>query len=334
LVEDLTEPRPPGAAGPRSLLPDTSQRYEDVSAATFRDVETLAPVVREPVRQAVEDADPDLDRDLAEWRDPHCRRPKLALLGPVTATAHRAVPRVAERKAYFTELLAFLALHPAGVSSRQVQDALALKASRSRTDLALLREWLGTDERSGTQHLPPATSSPAHTARGTSGYQLTGVLVDLDLFRRLRARAQARGADGMPDLLSALELVTGQPFSNLRDAGWSWLLDEERAHETATFAVVDVAHIVVSDALSRQDLGRARFAAETACRAAPYDDICRLDLAKVTEAEGHGDQAQEILHRQVFNRTDDDLPPIDLPDHTRAVVKNYGWSQQGRRNKS
>ncbi len=154
------------------------------------------------------------------------------------------------------------------------------------------------------------------------------MLIDLDLFRRLRTRAQARGAAGMPDLLSALKLVTGQPFSNLRDAGWSWLLDEERAHETATFAVVDVAHIVVSDALSREDLNRARFAAETACRAAPYDDICRLDLAKVTEAEGHGDQAEKILHQQVFNRRYDDLPPIDLPDRTRAVVKNNRWGQQ------
>jgi hypothetical protein len=257
----------------------------------------------------------------------------LVLLGPVTATVRGAVARVAERKAFFTELLAFLALHSTGVSSRQVQDAFGLKASRSRTDLALLREWLGTNPRTGEQHLPPATSSPAHEARGTGGYQLRDLLVDLDLFRRLRARAQARGAEGMPDLVAALELVSGQPFSSLRDQGWNWLLDEERVHETSTFAVVDVAHIVVTDALSRGDLGRARFAAETACRAAPYDEVCRLDLAKVTEAEGHGDQAEEILDRHVFNRTDDHLPPIDLPGRTAQVVKNNEWGHPKRPDK-
>jgi hypothetical protein len=331
LVDELTESRPQGAAGAASMLPESAQHYEAVSAATGDDVDALAPVVPRQTRHIVEDGDPDLDRDLAEWHDPECRRPKLALLGAVTATAQGAVPRVTERKAFFTELLAFLALHPAGVASRQVQDAFNLKPSRTRTDLALLRGWLGTDPQTGEQHLPPATSSPAHTARGTGGYQLRGVLVDFDLFRRLRARAQARGAEGISDLLSALQLVTGLPFSNLRDHGWSWLLDEERAHETATLAVVDVAHIVATDALSRGDLSRARFAAETACRAAPYDDICRLDLAKVAEAEGHGDQAEEILNRQVFNRTDDDdLPPIDLPDRTKTVVKNNDWGRSRR----
>ena len=330
LVDDLTESRSAGEAGEVSLLPEATQRYEAVSAATAEDIAALAPVVPERARRAVEEADPQLDRDLAEWRDPESPLPKLVLLGPVTATVRGAVARVAERKAFFTELLAFLALHSTGVSSRQVQDAFGLKASRSRTDLALLREWLGTNPRTGEQHLPPATSSPAHEARGTGGYQLRDLLVDLDLFRRLRARAQARGAEGMPDLVAALGLVSGQPFSSLRDQGWNWLLDEERVHETSTFAVVDVAHIVVTDALSRGDLGRARFAAETACRAAPYDDVCRLDLAKVTEAEGHGDQAEEILDRHVFNRTDDHLPPIDLPGRTAQVVKNNEWGHPKR----
>lgn len=333
LVDDLTESRPAGEAGPKSLLPEAAQKYEAVSAAVAEDVAALAPVVTEEARRKVEESDPLLDDDLAEWRNPASTLPKLALLGPITATVRGAVARVAERKAFFTELLAFLALHPSGVSSRQVQDAFGLKASRARTDLALLRQWLGINPRTGEQHLPPATASPAHEARGTGGYQLTDVLVDLDLFRRLRARGEARGAEGMPDLAAALELVGGQPFSNLRDRGWSWLLDDERMHETSTFAVVDVAHIVVIDALSRGDLARARFAAETACRAAPYDEVCRLDLAKVAEAEGHGDEAEEILDKRVFNRTDDHLPPIDLPRRTAEVVKSNDWGRKKRPSK-
>jgi len=106
--------------------------------------------------------------------------------------------------------------------------------------------------------------------------------------------------------------------------------DADRTHEVATFAIVDVAHIVATDALSRGDLSQARSAAETGCLAAPYDDICRLDLVKVAEAEGHGDRAEEILNRQVFNRTDDDLPPIDPPERTKTVVRNNEWGRARR----
>ena len=326
LLPDLTESRPPGEAGADSLLPEATQRYEAVTPTTAEDIETLAPVVPEQTRRAVEDADPHLDDDLAQWRDPNSALPKLQLLGPVTVFAQAEPPvPVTERRAYFNELVTYLALHPAGVSSRAIRDAFGIGQSRARTDLSSIRTWFGESPRNLKPHLPPATTSPAHAARGVGGYQLNDVLVDYDLFRRLRARAQTRGTEGMADLVGALELVTGEPFSALRNPGWSWLLDEERVHETAGFAVVDVAHIVVTDALSRGDLERAHFAAEIGCMAAPYDEVCRLDLAKVAEVEGHETLAEQILDEHVFNRTDDYLPPIDLPDRTKTVVKNQDW---------
>jgi nucleoid-associated protein YgaU len=327
LLDDLTEQRPAGVAGTTSLLPEATQRYEAVAAATAEDVATLAPVVPETTRKLVDDADPQLDDDLAEWRNPASPLPKLHLLGPVTLEAEA----VTERPAYFAELATYLVLHPAGVSSAQIEEALGVSKSRARTDLALLRRWLGTDPRTGDLHLPTATTSPAPANGGTGGYQLHDVLVDLDLFRRLRARAQAHGADGMPDLVAALELLTGPPFSSLRNHGWSWLLDGERRHEIATSASVDVAHIVVTDAISRGDLALARFAAETGCKAAPYDDICRLDLAKVEEASGRADVAERIVDKDVCNRSDDLLPPIDLPERTAEVVENNEWGGPKRR---
>ncbi|RNM11838.1 LysM peptidoglycan-binding domain-containing protein [Nocardioides pocheonensis] len=327
LVDDLTEQRPAGVASAASLLPEAPQRYEAVAAATAEDVATLAPVVPETTRKLVEDADPQLDDDLTEWRNPASALPKLHLLGPVTLEAEA----VTERPAYFAELATYLVLHPAGVSSAQIEEALGVSKSRARTDLALLRRWLGTDPRTGGLHLPTATTSPAPANGGTGGYQLHDVLVDLDLFRRLRGRAQARGADGMPDLVAALELLTGPPFSSLRNHGWSWLLDGERLHELAAYAAVDVAHIVTTDAISRGDLARARFAAETGCKAAPYDDICRLDLAKVEEASGHADAAEQIVDKDVCNRSDDLLPPIDLPKRTNEVIKNNDWGGPKRR---
>ena len=66
-------------------------------------------------------------------------------------------------------------------------------------------------------------------------------------------------------------------------------------------------------------------AAEKGCGAAPYDEVCRLDLAKVAEAEGHDTIAEQILDEHVFNRTDDHLPPIDVPERTKAVARNKAW---------
>lgn len=332
LRAEFTLPRPAGPTGDTSLLPDGAQRYETVAATTADDVEGLAPLISEQTRGMTEDADPNLDADLTHWHDPESPNPKLTLLGSVAAAVRGAVPAaVAERKAYFVELLAFLALHPDGVTTGAVTDAFSISASRARTDLGFIRSWLGTNPHTGRPHLPAANASRVYERTGVSGYQLDDVLVDLDLFRRLRTRGEARGADGLSDLEAALRLASGLPFDHLREQGWSWLLDGERLHETAALAIVDTAHIVVVDALSKSDFARARAAAETACRAAPYDEVCRLDLAKVAEAEGHDDLAEQILNTHVFNRSDDQLPPIDLPGRTRDVVRNHGWGRPGRR---
>jgi hypothetical protein len=59
-------------------------------------------------------------------------------------------------------------------------------------------------------------------------------------------------------------------------------------------------------------------------RAAPYDDICRLDLVKVAATESGGN-ADQLLAEHLFNRTDDHLPPIDLPSRTAEIVANQNW---------
>ena len=60
-----------------------------------------------------------------------------------------------------------------------------------------------------------------------------------------------------------------------------------------------------------------------------YDDICRLDLVKVTVAEGHVDAADCMLVDDVFNRADDYMPPVDLPERTRDVASRQGWTSRG-----
>ncbi len=76
------------------------------------------------MRAKVEDADPSLDADLAAWLaggpapPPRCSGPIQARTG---TTGKPTV--VAKRKAFYTELLAFLVLHPQGVTIDQVVDA-------------------------------------------------------------------------------------------------------------------------------------------------------------------------------------------------------------------
>lgn len=331
LRDDLARARPQSPASPggeESLLPLAATQYADAAATTIEDIGTLAPTSPAAIRSRVEDADSVLDEDLALWFGPNCPLPKLMLLGPVSARAHGDTSAVVKRKPFYIELLSYLALHPAGTTSAEVTDAMSITTNRSYVDVKMLRSWLGTNPRTGTDHLPSAKRSRASTERGTPVYQLDDVLVDVDLFRRLRARAQARGVDGIADLETALRLVTGPPFSQLRPVGWSWLFEGERIDHVMTCAVADVAHILTTHALAAGDLSLARFSAETACHAAPYDEISQLDLVQVAAVTGHADLAERHLIDGIFNRSDDDLGPIDLPPRTAQVVAQRGWDRR------
>jgi len=326
LRTEYTRPRLVGATDSTSLLPERTDAYVEVAAATEEDVNELAPHVIGEASQVLADLDPTLDEDVAAWFDDDSRLPRLTLLGPVRVTAHgKLVEQIVKRRPYYSELLAFVALHPAGVMSRTIAEAFHIGQPRARTDVGHLREWLGKDPRTGEWHIPKQGD---HPEAEWHGYQVDGLLVDVDLFRRLRARGQARGADGIADLVQALHIVSGKPFDQLRDQGWSWLLDGERLQDLIPCAIVDTAHIVVLDALQRGDLSLARESAEIACTAAPYDEVSRLDLAKVLEAQGHVGASEETLREDVFDRRDDYEPPVDLPTRTKEIVKNNGWGQR------
>lgn len=188
--------------------------------------------------------------------------------------------------------------------------------------LSKVRSWLGIDPATGGQYLPEANKSPAGIARGMGVYQLVGVLADIDLFRRLRARGQARGQEGLSDLHAALGLVTGEPFTGQRGRGWAWLADGVRIDQHMVCAVVDVAHTVTIAALQTGDLRLARTVTETALLAAPYEDTPRLDLAALLAAEGDRQAAERVLREDVSNRTEDGEAPDDLPVRTAGLVSN------------
>lgn len=326
LREELTEPRRDGPAGNGSLLPGDTDDYVRAAATTAEDVEKLAPIVPGTVSDRVEESDPTLDADLAEWQDPRSRLPKLTLLGPVGLHVRSTKAPHSRTRPQLIEVLAYIALHPEGVVSRELSAVFGRSVSRLRTDVGTLRDWLGINPRTGEPHLPAGDASRAFRETGTAGYQVEDLLVDANLFRRLRVRGQARGAEGVDDLVAALRLVTGQPFSGRREGGWSWLYDEDRIHEILASAIADTAHLVVTEAVTNGDTTTAHEAIEVARFACPFDEVSRLDQARVAVAEGDQETAEQLLDQGVFNRIDDRDGPADAPNRTKQVYAGRrGW---------
>lgn len=327
----LPRSRPDGdeAETAATLLAEPDEAYVEVAATTVEDLQVLAPRVSAAVRHDVEEADPALDDDVAMWFRDDSALPKLRLLGPVRATT-RGKPLL-KRKPYMTELLAFIALRRHGATPEEVAETFSVNKSKARDYVNTVRYWLGTNPRTGQQHLPDARKAPAAEVRDVPVYQVIDLLIDADLFRRLRVRGEARGGtQGIADLQTALRLVEGRPFDYPleREAagGWAWLVEGERLDKYMTGAIVDVAHVVTTHALAEGDIAAARLAAETAALAAPHEEIPRLDLAAVATAEGRDAEAKRIIRDEVCNRTDDDGPPPELPPRTAAILAaRKGW---------
>jgi predicted DNA-binding transcriptional regulator YafY len=83
---------------------------------------------------------------------------------------------VADRRRYYTELLAYLAIHPHGVTTGQVADAFQIAPGTVRRDMNVLREWLGPNPLTGAKNPPDARKSRAALERGGAFYQLDDLL--------------------------------------------------------------------------------------------------------------------------------------------------------------
>ena len=95
---------------------------------------------------------------------------------------------------------------------------MRITTDRVRKDILTLRTWLGPNPRTGRPHIPDNRLTDAARTRGRGAYQVEGLLVDADLFRRLRVRGETRGPDGLDDLRQALSLVIGTPSHNYAPA--------------------------------------------------------------------------------------------------------------------
>lgn len=309
-----------------SILPLPASAYMASTATTADDVHTLAPAVPATTRDAVQACDPDLDADLAAWHEGNPARPRLQLLGEISLTASGSVPD--GKAAIVTEAIAYLALHPRGVTGDRFaadfwpDSQYTIRDSNPKNTLSLARTRLGANPATGEPCLPYARS--AGRASGSAPYRVDGLLVDADLFRRLRTRAATRGPAGHDDLVSALQLVQGCPLSGLRPGGGSWLADGGIADaDTLLVAIVEVAHLVATRALAEGDIEQARWAAQTAIDTGAADDRPLLDLAAAYDAEGREAELAAAV-RRVRDHHDAEVEE-DIPARTYDVLLRKGW---------
>jgi hypothetical protein len=317
-------PEPVTAAA--SLLPKLTSSYVVTTAATPAEIETLAPVLKPEISEALLAADPHLDEDLTAWHDRASDRPKVRLLGEVQVSAAGQPPDA--KVAIATAAVAYLALHSSGVTGDRFaadfwpSNNYTIKDSNPKNLLSIVRSWLGVNPLTGSQCLPYAKS--AGRASGSALYRLSGPLVDWDLFCRLRRRAAAREAEGFADLVAALDLVSGAPLTALRGGDSPWLADDTVADSNVmTAAILDVTTIVVARAVDEADLGLARRIAEKAAAIDSGSDRPLLDLALVCEAEGRTAELGATMRRIVTHHGA--AVEEDVPKDTYEVMLRRGW---------
>jgi hypothetical protein len=320
------ERRAPEAAA--SVLEQAMATVLETAATTERDVQVLAPSMTGTACRQIEDADAGLDVDLAAWHAADTARPRLSLLGAVQVRASGSLPDRSPRVAWHTEVVAYLAAHPRGVTAEQFgtdlwpRDPDILSKTKLRQSVHLVRTWLAKDPETRRPYLPTATTPGGG---GVGLYRIEGLLSDAELFRRLRLRGVARAGEGISDLETALRLVAGPPFDQRRVGGYTWLADVPLDHEY-TAMIVDVAHLVATHHLAsgRPDLATA--AAKVSLMAGSHDDVALLDLVAASDAQGNRGEAGVWIRKILANH--DAEVEEDLPPRTAEILHRRRWTHR------
>jgi hypothetical protein len=311
-----------------TVLGKSASSILDKTATTAEDLKVLAPPVGPHQAAAVREADPTLEADLRAWHQEVTPRPRLHILGPIRVVAQGSLPGAKPREAWHTEVVAYLAAHPRGVSVEQLgtdlwpNDPDIATKPKVRQAVYRVRRWLGVNPDTGEDYLPVARAGAAANA---SLYRIEGLLTDADLFRRLRLRGVTRGPDGIADLKAALDLVAGPPFDQRRPEGYAWLIDTPVDVEYSAM-ITDVAHLIATHYLTSGQPHLAMQAAETSLAAAGDGDIALLDLVAACDALGHQAEAAGWI-RQILAFHDAEMEE-DLPPRTADILHRRKWLNQ------
>jgi DNA-binding SARP family transcriptional activator len=241
------------------------------------------------------------------------RAVEVGLLGPAVVSAPGPVEP--ERLAVATELVVYLAAHPAGVHPNVLAGALW---PRGVTDdvrdaaVARVRRWLGTDH-TGEANL--VTDPDGRLRLGS------GVGIDWQEFRGLVARANQRSSDAAAaaaSLEQALGLVRGQLLDGRDPGRYAWLATDDFSYE-ATALVADIAHSLSALRLAWGDSDGAMAAARSGLRLAFNDEMLWRDLLRGAHATGQEQPLRAAVDELSARVALDEVMPRMAPE-TEALV--------------
>jgi hypothetical protein len=252
---------------------------------------------------------------------PGTRMPvEVAVLGPVTVQAPGMLD--ADRLALATELVVYLATHPAGVHMNVLTGAIwprGVSPEVRDSALARVHAWLGAGP-NGEPNL--VTDAEGRLRLGP------GVRVDWQVFRALLNRASqastlqpgTAGAGGAEaaQLEQALELVRGQFLDQRDPARYGWLATDDVGYEV-TALVADAAHRLSGLCLAAGRAQDAMEAARAGLRLAFNDELLWRDLILGAHATGK-DAVLRAAVAEVSTRTAlDEVMPRMAPE-TEALI--------------
>ena len=186
-----------------------------------------------------------------------------------------------------TELIAFLALHPAddhGPLDAAMWPSQDVDAKRRNPLVTQARKWLGdTDD-----------GQPRLTYADDGGYRLHKD-VRVDWHELTRTLADDISVVDTRDLVAALRMVDGQPVSGVSPPYYRWA---EADRQEMIQTVADVAHEVSGRALSAGDPRTAAWAAAKGIEVAPESELlwrAQLRAAWLSAAPGRVQQVADQM---------------------------------------
>lgn len=238
--------------------------------------------------------------------------PWLQILGPVLLhNAQGPEPRTPQtseinRSAVVrsTELLTFLALNP-GASAISVHDALwpgklatGKQAQQNRNGLvSKARKWIGVS----------ADEEEWFPKVGAQGYRLHELVrTDWDVWNELIGEDLSQTTT--ENLIAALRLVQGQPFSGVRDKYYRWA---EVLRTEIIQAIGDAAHELVTRSLRTGRIADARLAATVGRQIDPVNETLWRDAMRAESLAGDKDAFERIVsqHEDELDSFEDGYEP-------------------------
>ena len=251
---------------------------------------------------------------------------RVEVLGPLRITAHGQEISGGLRKA--RELLAFLAVHPAGATPDAISEALwpetppshgaAQRALALRKARTLLRAAAGLTE-------------PMLIVLAAGRYRLDPATISTDIADFQAALEQARLAPDDRACLAACQKAAALYRGPLADgAGYDWA---EPYAETARRRALD-AWTRIAEILEPASPGQALAALETALGHDPYNEYLYQKIMRLQAAAGRPDAARRTM--QAPGNPPGRTRPITRPRHpagstTGRPLRPAGMSAAGAR---